>query len=157
MNYEVFITYNQDESGDRISQQILNESYVVYSNRIVLNQIPDDYYGVRISDGGEQLVEVKNQTKQLAINEYRVDYSNGVIFFNTNKEGASVLVEEYYGIGFISYPADRIYSKTDGVSVTQSLGDIISTQVREFIFSKDEPPTDTSQYKEGTVWFIYQE
>jgi hypothetical protein len=68
MNYQIFITYNEDENGDRVSTQILSENYVVYSSRIVLNQIPDDYYGVQISDSNGSLVENKNQNNDLGLN-----------------------------------------------------------------------------------------
>jgi hypothetical protein len=93
MNYQIFITYNEDENGDRVSTQILNENYVVYSSRIVLNQIPDDYYGVQISDSNGSLVENKNQNNVLGLNEFKVDYSNVMINFHEDKEGVSLTVD----------------------------------------------------------------
>jgi hypothetical protein len=157
MNYQVFMTYNTDVNGDRISEKIYNTPYTIYSNKIVLDQIPDNYDGVRISHNATQLTEIKNKAKVLLSDEFRVDYSTGMVHFHASLEGATIDVDEYSGIGYVSYPIDRIYSKTDGNNITQTLGDIISTQVREFVFSTDAPPVDASAYKEGSVWFIYQE
>jgi len=157
LNYQVYMTYNTDAQGDRVSDKIYNETYSVYSNRLVLNQIPDDYDGVSISHNSAPLTEIKNQAKVLAGDEFYVDYSTGMIFFNPVLNEATVNVVEYSGIGYISYPVERIYSKVEGGSVVQTLGDILDAQVREFIFSTDGPPVDASAYKEGSVWFTYTE
>jgi len=157
LNYQVYMTYNTDSQGNRVSDKIYNETYSIYSNRLVLNQIPDDYDGVSISHGSTQLTEIKNQAKVLAEDEFYVDYSTGMVFFNPILDKATVNVIEYSGIGYISYPADRIYTKLEGGTISKTLGDIIDTQVREFIFSTEAAPADASAYKEGSVWFTYQD
>lgn len=157
MNYQVFMTYNTDANGNRISEKIYNTPYSIYSNKIVLDQIPDNFDGVRISHNVTQLTEIKNKAKKLEANEFRVDYSTGTVHFDASLEGATVNVDEYSGIGYVSYPVDRIYSKTSGNEIIQTLQDILDLSVKEFLFSTEEPPEDASAYKEGTVWFIYEE
>ncbi|MCF8012394.1 MAG: hypothetical protein K9L56_14065 [Clostridiales bacterium] len=68
----------------------------------------------------------------------------------------SITADSYWGIGYVSYPAERVYTKGDGGDVTETLQDVIDASVKEFKFSQDQPPEDASQYKEGTVWFVYQ-
>jgi len=124
MNYQVFMTYNTDSNGNRISENIYNEEYNIYSSRIVLNQIPDNFFGVSIENDSVPMVEIKNKSKELGVGEFFVDYATGLVRFNSALEGVTVMVTEYSGIGFISYPADRIYTKTNGTMISETLADL---------------------------------
>lgn len=99
----------------------------VVNQRIVLLEIPDEFYRVRIAEMKEINYErfIKDT---LAINEFYVDYNNGFIYFHHSKEAQTISIV-YKGRGFLLYPASRIVSN-DGTDSTQNLQEIIET-VRE--------------------------
>ncbi|MDK0982913.1 hypothetical protein P5F71_07660 [Clostridium perfringens] len=103
-NYEVIMKKNTDSNGRPVAKRIENEIKKVYNGIIVLTQIPNEFYRVRI-DG---MVEI-TENRELKENEYRVDYISGKVYFNPVKEGQDIKVSLYYGDGVELIPTSRIY------------------------------------------------
>ena len=155
-NDPVIIKWHKDGQGNKISLQIINEEHVIVKRQITLMQIPDPFNSVEIND----MIELKGIDKNKEIesaNQFKVDYSTGLVTFHSDLEAANITVDKYYGRGIIYYPSSRIYTKAQDGNVVETLGDILESQVRNFIFSKDNPPINASDYPEGSIWFVYQD
>lgn len=95
----------------------------VVNQTIVLSEIPDRFYRVKIP--GLKEVNIDRITnKTLNADEFVVNYSTGVIQFHKEQEGRTLNVF-YKGRGFIQYPADRIYYRDKFNNVIKSLNQII--------------------------------
>ena len=167
-NDPIKIQWNINEQGEKISVEMQPEPIVVSNNAGTLIQIPDKFYRVQINEYIDPLdittkvndydyIEIIND-EIIPENGYRVDYQMGLIFFHPSKEGQTITITKYYGRGIVRTPVTRIYSQVDEQgNVVETLGDILNSQVRNFIFSTDEPPADTSLYPNGSVWFVYDD
>lgn len=144
LNDPIYIQWNTDNNGEYIeSLKITSEAMSVFAGRAVLMQLPDDVYGVRIHDeSGNPMYEVKRPDTLLEENEFRVDYLNGFVTFNPNKNGKTVVVQEYYGRGFILYPASRIYAdyNADTGEISGTLKEFIE-QIQPYIYRGIYNPT----------------
>jgi len=98
-----------------------NEPLVVYNNRIVLTEIPDEFMKVYI--GGYTEIEDSKFPKQ---GEFVVDYKTGIVTFGGEVKDKTVLSVSYYGLGIIQYPAQRIYSHSSNPDVAINLQEIIN-------------------------------
>lgn len=107
-NYEVIMKKNRDGNGRPVAKRIENEPKRVYDGIVVLTQIPNEFYRVRI-DGMVEVIE----NRELKENEYRVDYTSGKVYFNQVKEGKDVIINLYYGDGIELIPSSRIYMGVD--------------------------------------------
>ncbi|WP_440118489.1 hypothetical protein [Paenibacillus sp. QZ-Y1] len=99
----------------------ISETKPVVNGQIQLNEIPVPLYKVRIPD----MFEVPHTSKSdLKENEYRVDYTEGIISFHMIAEKTQKTYT-YKGRGnhFVSY--HRIWTKEDNGEVLETLGDII--------------------------------
>ncbi len=105
------ITWNLDGENQPVSLKMSPENQMVLNGTIILDQIPDKFYKVKIIG----MTEINDFTTQLGLEEFRVNYQTGIVFFNSSKEGSQVNVSEYYGRGIIKYPASRIYYQKNGV------------------------------------------
>lgn len=104
----------------------------IVNQRIVLLEIPDNIYRVRISGMFEVNYE-KFMKHRLEKNEFYCDYTNGFVFFHAAKEAETVSVM-YRGRGVLLYPSNRIMHY-DGTA-NESLYEIIEKskeQVKELI------------------------
>lgn len=104
---------------------ISNEQHQVVNGQILLNQVPDTYNKVNISG----LFEIKNHQKITQENQYRVNYTSGLITFHPSKEGQTITVSEYHGRGQIFIDASRIVSKSDGMNIMETLKDLLQDVV----------------------------
>jgi hypothetical protein len=95
----------------------------VVNQTIVLSEIPDRFYRVRITGLKEVNVE-RITNKTLAPDEFVVDYSTGVIQLHQEQEGKTLNIF-YKGRGFIQYPSNRIYHQDKFNNVVKSLSQII--------------------------------
>lgn len=111
----------------------ITESKKVINGVIQLNEIPVSLNKVRIA-GYYELPT--SSTSDLAVNEYRVDYAEGLVYFNVAAEGLT-LTAIYKGRGNHFVSVNRIWTENDGLDVIQTLGDIIDAG-RQVI---DELPT----------------
>ena len=103
----------------------------VVNQRIVLLEIPDELYRVRIANLFEINYE-KFIRDSIAENEFYCDYTNGFIYFNRKMEAETVSVV-YKGRGVILYPSNRVIHY-DGTNSKETLYEIIEkskTQVEE--------------------------
>lgn len=99
----------------------MQENIEIVRNLIILTEIPDELYRVRIPGYTEIH---KGHPKE---NEFKVNYRIGLVEFNESQNGKSVQVE-YKGRGIIMYPASRIYYE-DGDVVTTLKELIIKTEL----------------------------
>lgn len=97
----------------------------VVNQTIVLQEIPDKVYRVRIS-GYKEINHEKLTSKGILSNEFYVNYATGIISTHADAEAVTFNVV-YKGRGFIQYPADRIYYQDKFNNVVYSLKEIIDT------------------------------
>jgi hypothetical protein len=99
----------------------ITESKKVINGVIQLNEIPVSLNKVRIT--GYYELPVSNTTN-LATNEYRVDYAEGLVYFNSAAEGLT-LTAIYKGRGNHYVSSGRIWVEESEGNVVQTLKDII--------------------------------
>jgi len=97
------ITWHTDSNGNKVSIKRTNEEHIVVGNIILLNEIPDESYRVRITD----MYELSKGQEITNSNEYIVDYLTGRITFHSSLDGQTITVDEYYGRGLIKGYAIR--------------------------------------------------
>lgn len=108
---------------------ILKSEFIkVVNQTIVLTEIPDKSYRVRINGYKEINYESFND-KGLDKNEFYVNYATGILQLNSDAEYKTLNIT-YKGRGFIQYPADRIYYQDKFNNVVYSLKDIIENTKR---------------------------
>ena len=73
---------------------------------IQLNQIPDDTQLIEVKIGNTILSEVYD-SQPIGQNDYKVDFSDGIIWFNASRAGATVTIS-YSGIGYKVISAKRV-------------------------------------------------
>lgn len=117
------IVWRKGTPEDPYTQRV--EFLKVVNQTIVLSEIPDKVYRVRISGLNEINYETFNK-KGLGENEFYVNYSTGIIQVHAKYETETLNVT-YKGRGFIQYPADRIYYADKYNNVVTSLKNIIET------------------------------
>lgn len=100
-----------------------SEFIMVANNTIVLTEIPDKVYRVRITGYKEINYETFND-RGLDEDEFFVHYATGIVQLNRDAEYKTLNVT-YKGRGFIQYPADRIYYQDKFNNVVYSLKEII--------------------------------
>lgn len=107
-NSAIITKRNVDDGQNPISVQLSELKQIIdVHSCIVLNQLPDEFHGVYI-DGYTEVYDIE----KVSINNYKVDYANGVIYFHPNNIG-KILNVDYYGIGYTLLSASRIYTKYD--------------------------------------------
>jgi len=112
----------------------IEENISMTVNRIILKEIPVQYYGLLVSSSsGEYFNEVKSLDK---LNEttYHVDYTYGVVTFSDSVIGKT-LDFTYKGEGFILLSADRIFIHDEqgfAVETLQELIDLCKTSTEEY-------------------------
>jgi len=95
----------------------------VTNGRVILAEVPDKLHRVKIA-GMKEINYDGPPKKSIEPDEFFVNYSTGVIEFNSAKEGAHVNVS-YLGRGLIQYPSSRIYHYDGKNNVVESLDEII--------------------------------
>ena len=120
----LFIQWNVDGMGNKISVERLNEEYIVAGNKIVLREIPDYGYGVEIS-GKIELRGISTNAVISNANEFKVDYATGIITVHESLNASLIIVDRYFGRGAIYTPASRVWTKIADGEVVQTLQSII--------------------------------
>lgn len=95
------------------------ESHLIKNNIIVLDELPDEFFHVKI-DGYTEIYE--GFPKE---NEFIVSYYNGIATFHESQNGKTVLNVIYKGRGCVLYPAQRIYAHNDNPNVVDTLQTVI--------------------------------
>lgn len=112
---------NTDSYGNPISINIVDIKPVMDNHScVVLSQLPDENFGITI-DG---FTEVYGTDHIGALN-FKVDYPNGVIYFNPLNIGKSITID-YKGIGCELIYCSRIASRLDAAgNVIETLEELI--------------------------------
>ena len=126
MNNPVIITKrNTDCESNPISVSLIETRQISDGAFIVLKQVPDELYRVNVQ-GYTEVFDVE----RLKVHEFKVDYSQGVVYFHPKATGKTVVVE-YYGIGYELISASRIFTKYDKYgNVIETLEDVIDSVYR---------------------------
>jgi len=130
----------------------INENIKIINNRVLLTEKPN--LTQKVSVTGESITWYELTEGTPASNQYIVDYYNGIVTFHPDAEGY-ILAFAYTGEGAVFFPASRIWSESSGGVVSQTMQDIIDTQVHHFYFSTSLPTINDGE--DGDVWFVYQE
>lgn len=117
----LIIQWNTDDAGNKVSVRITNEQHKIVKNKCLLNQIPDIYNKVQITD----MFEINNSQEITTASQYKVDYTSGEITFHSSQEAQTITIAQYYGRGCIYYLSSRIATELDNAgNVKETLADI---------------------------------
>ncbi|MFL1672439.1 hypothetical protein [Paenibacillus dendritiformis] len=113
-------------------------TFQVARTAVVLNEVPVKQNRVFVKDpsNGQIFYEVENKAPESL--EFRVDYSNGMIFFHESAEGKR-LAFTYFGRGAQFFPASRIWTKELNGRVEQTLGDLVEGASEFYFLGAYEP------------------
>ncbi|MEI2464979.1 right-handed parallel beta-helix repeat-containing protein [Niallia taxi] len=105
----------------------INQELTVNYGKVTLTEIPNYKTKVNVTNSNsESLIEIT--TTEPNTNEFKVDYSTGMVYFNSAQED-SILTFSYLGIGQLDVPAGRMIldtSNTNGERVT--LQEVLDSQ-----------------------------
>lgn len=120
--------YVYKRKGDDTDPYIfLQQTAKVVNGKVIMKEIPDFQSDVVVKNSSQVvLTETTNTT--LLSNQYRVDYSVGIIYFHTSTEGQTVTIE-YYGTGYVSFPAERVWIETTGEQAEKTLQDLVDNLI----------------------------
>jgi len=106
---------------------ITDEQCLISGNRILLQEIPDKLNRVQIkyASNNVDLYELPYGSV-LSEGKYYVNYTNGIINFNSADNGKNILCK-YYGRGVALYPSSRIWVEESNNEVQVTLQDLIDT------------------------------
>jgi hypothetical protein len=126
-------------------EMIENEQAIVTSSgNTTLKYIPSEYWKIQI-DGFYEVK--KNKTIKLE-NEFICDYRTGQLTFHSSKIGQKIIINKYFAIGLIFYPASRIYDSETGEPINpdsvKTLQDYINS-VRPYGYKGDYNSEETYQ------------
>lgn len=91
------IELNRDINGNPITVAIYDEPHTIYDSQIVLAQIPSESATYRVLITG--MTEININSEITLATQFKVDYKNGVIYFDPTLEGTSKIIHLYYGRG----------------------------------------------------------
>lgn len=103
----------------------LTENEIVSNGFVTLKELP--YFTTKVTvkkSDGTTLTEVTTDT--LTVSQYRVDYSIGIVYFNSSMNNQN-LTFLYRGTGMLSFPASRIWIDSNTGSSIMSLQEMITT------------------------------
>lgn len=120
-NSAIIAKRNVDSNQTPISVNLTELKQIIdVHSCLVLNQLPDEHYGINIDEFTE-VYDIEDVTTK----SYKVDYANGVLYFHPNNIGKVIQVD-YYGIGCTLLSASRIYTKYDKYgNVLETLEELI--------------------------------
>lgn len=128
--------------------QLYNETQVIYNGKAQLTEVPNREMRVEVSGDGKVWKEVEDG--DLQDDFFKVDYLNGVVFFNASNEGKS-LQFKYSGEGAYYFPGSRIWTKRNGNEVVETL-DSLTERTRK---ATEESEKATEESKKSTKWTRY--
>jgi hypothetical protein len=117
--------YIYKRKGDNTDPYVsLHETAQVVNGVITLKEIPDYPTKVIVKKlDGTTLTEVTSATLQA--NQYRVDYTTGVVYFPNTLEG-NKLTLDYKGTGYVSFPASRVWVDTDNTASGKTIQQLVT-------------------------------
>ena len=107
INDTLFTHWNTDSNGNPVSVAC-NEDQVVSPIHLCvqLNQIPDDFQTLNVYYNGHLMNECYDN-EVIGSDGYKVDYGDGIVWFNRDKAGKTIHFE-YYGRGYKVISAKRV-------------------------------------------------
>jgi hypothetical protein len=119
---QTFIFRRQGTTEDPYIFRI--ETAQVNNGIITLLEIPDFNNDCIVKKlDGTILIEVTTET--VGTNQYRVDYSTGVIYVDSILNGNKLEIS-YYGKGYVSFPSSRIWIDTNTESSEKSIQQLVN-------------------------------
>ena len=126
----ILFQYNIDSYGNPTSTKIKEVAQVSpLKYTIQLEQIPDEQFGVTLlNEDNTSMMQVFNYDDvEKTENSYYVNYTNGLIYFNSN-QGAEKKIINYYGTGVELISCKRVFDghyDANGNWIVEILQDII--------------------------------
>ncbi|WP_137743236.1 pyocin knob domain-containing protein [Robertmurraya siralis] len=103
---------------------LLNETHEVDNSTVILSEIPDRLYRVRVTGENEEVKWSEIQSGLPKEDQYIVDYVNRIVTFNSVNNGKQ-LNFEFQGTGMKYFPTSSIYTKVSDGKVTETLKELI--------------------------------
>lgn len=99
---------NVDSGGNPISVKLIEIRQIMDNySCVVLSQTPDEYNRIYI-EGFTEVFDIERLDKK----NFKVDYSQGIIYFHPFNIGKAISIE-YYGTGYELISASRVFTKVD--------------------------------------------
>lgn len=113
------------------------DSLPVINNIITLLEVPSVSEKVKIIGLTEISSDTYERIREIAIDQFLVNYSNGIIQFHPTHEGKTFLCD-YWGKGFIIIPASRVYAMIQrSPDMVKTLQDIIDETLLQLKNNQD--------------------
>lgn len=128
INDTLFAHWNTDSNGNPVSvactetQQVSPIHYCIQ-----LNQIPDDTQLIEVKKGSTIFTEVYD-SQEIGANQYKVDFGDGLIWFNKAQAGATITVK-YSGRGYKTISAKRVMINDGAYIESNTLQHLIDLNV----------------------------
>ena len=108
------IQWETDENGVRQVVQVPDEEIKIINNTAILNYKPSEYHrvtldNIMVEEETIEFIELDIKEKIENVNQYKVNYNNGIIFFHPALDGFTLTVSSYFSEGMILYHVSRIY------------------------------------------------
>ena len=115
----IIFKMNVDDDGNPESKAMTEEQQVDQLKNIVqLTQLPDKLLELRILNAdGKDMIQVRDKTKTLDTNEFRVSFNQGLIYFSPQKAGQKVTIK-YYARGVELISVNRLFSPNTGTVIS---------------------------------------
>ena len=145
------IQYFYDEFGKPKAQQISNEPHIIYDSQVVLQCIPSETpYRVQING----FTEINMRLDIEEVNQFKVDYVSGILYFHEGIEGNAVNVN-YYGRGKkLLYDTRVKLTNEEGnweSTTLKDLEDEIAEKYRATQFPDNNSPTSVKEQNIQTI------
>ncbi len=128
----------------------LSQNLKIRQNRIILREVPN--YGNRVSiktSTGGNLTEVGINATSLTPTEYKVDYTQGVVYFHENLE-EDFVTAEYTGTGYVNIPAERVLLDRGILSDEETLQQFID-RAQDILSDSLEAITNSSEATNAAI------
>lgn len=102
----------------------LKDENFVRKKALMLREIPSKEKGVVVKDSKDKKLEETNSDEP-SNNQFRVDYSTGIIYFNSSRDGEQ-MVCEYTGMGSVFISAARVMMQGGEDDPLESLEELLS-------------------------------
>jgi hypothetical protein len=116
-NYTITITSGTGAGQSKIITDYVGDTKVATVSTWTTNPDATSVYSINYYNESKTITG-------LASNSFYVNYTNGLITFNSTENGNTVLAS-YMGRGIIQYPAERIYCTNENNDTIETLQDII--------------------------------
>lgn len=127
-NDQIFIKWHTS-NGQKVSLARSNEQYRVVKGKIMLKEIPDEFYGITITGMVQLNSGLPNSATEFVVSDWGI----GELTFHPSLEGQTITVASYYGRGCVYYPSSKVWvelneSETDvSVTVKDVMNDVKGT------------------------------